>query len=328
MSVTVRPIDQYREETDCLECGSDRYTPVTDELPDTDVYGEVEEPFGSMRFAFVRCTACGTVYLRQRVVQSEITRFYATEYHCFKSFDERGLIFKTLSRVLTRSKVRTIEKLFPDSDRRLLDHGCGTGTWLDLLRRSGVNWELIGTEISRTQVEKLTEMGIAGHVCDDTTVAQHVEPGSVGVIHLFHVIEHLPDPIGGLARLAELLKPGGAIFGQTPNIASWDCKLFGRFWSQWHVPRHLVMYTKDQLRRHAEAAGLEVRAIKSSVVGATNWAASIQKWWTLSRGHQYGGLQSGALYPALTVGMIPLTLVQSALSQTSDLDFVFVRGRR
>ena len=87
------------------------------------------------------------------------------------------------------------------------------------------------------------------------------------------------------------------------------------------------MYSPDQLRRHAEAAGLEVREVKNSLVSATNWAASLQKWWKVSRDQPYGGLQSGALYPFFTLAAIPLTLVQSAVAWTSDLDFVFTRPR-
>lgn len=325
MAVAARQVDEYLEQVDCLECGGSGFERATESLTDTDAYGELSAPFASMRFNFVRCTHCATVYLRERVSQAHIAHFYNAEYHCYRSFDERGFIFRWLSRLLTRSKLRTIERLFPTEQRRLLDFGCGTGTWLELLRRSGVRWELIGTEISDAQVQRVRSLGVRGHVCDHRTVGQFVAAGSVGVAHLFHVIEHLPDPIEALDALRKLLEPGGAIFGQTPNIESWDCRMFGRYWSQWHVPRHLVMYSPDQLARHAKAAGLEVEFIGSSLVSATNWAASLQKWWALRRNRTYGGLQSGSLYPLLTVGMIPLTLVQSLLSQTSDIDFVLRR---
>lgn len=325
MSVEATAIDEYLERVDCLECGSGAFEPVTDALTDTDVYGELSEPFASMRFTFVRCTNCSTVYLRERVSQAHLAHFYNAEYHCYRSFDDRGLIFRWLSKLLTRSKVRAIERLFPGEGRRLVDYGCGTGSWLELIRRSGVSWDLTGTEINDSQIERVKAQGLNGFVCDHRNVAQFVEPGSVGVVHLFHVIEHLPDPIEALGALGELLEPGGAIFGQTPNVDSWDCRLFGRYWSQWHVPRHLVLYTPDQLVRHAEAAGLEVQSVRSSLVSATNWAASIQKWWALRGNHAYGGLQSGKLYPLLTLGMIPLTLIQSMLSETSGIDFVLRR---
>jgi len=35
--------------------------------------------------------------------------------------------------------------------------------------------------------------------------------GSYDVVHAYHVLEHLDDPLAGMARLVELLKPGGQI---------------------------------------------------------------------------------------------------------------------
>jgi len=143
----------------------------------------------------------------------------------------------------------------------------------------------------------------------------------VGVIHLFHVIEHLPDPVDVLRKLADTLEPGGAIYGQTPNIAAWDCRLFGPYWSQWHVPRHLVLYTPETLRAHAEAAGLVVREISNSLSSATGWANSLEKWVALKRGKNFMP-SSSSLYPLLTLAAIPLTLVQQLFSTTGNIDFI------
>ncbi|KAA1190062.1 class I SAM-dependent methyltransferase [Pseudohalioglobus sediminis] len=324
MSSAARKIDQYFEEVDCLLCGSDASVPATPVMPDTDIYGEAEQPYRDMRFQYVSCTQCGTVYLRRRICQQELDYFYNNEYHCYQSYDERGFIFKHLALAVTRGKIRTLAQLFPGDNRVLLDYGCGAGIWLELLRRGGVDWRLIGTEVNPRSIEAVHELGLEGYLCDEDTLQQHVAANSVGVIHLFHVIEHLPDPVGALRKLAEVLEPGGAIYGQTPNIDAWDCKLFGQYWSQWHVPRHLVLYTPDTLRRHAEAAGLEVHSISNSLSSATGWANSLEKWWALRRGNNFMP-SSSRLYPYLTLAAIPLTLVQQVFSSTGNIDFVFTK---
>ena len=125
-------------------------------------------------------------------------------------------------------------------------------------------------------------------------------------------------------RSDEDLEPGGAIYGQTPNVDAWDCKLFGSNWSQWHVPRHLVLYTPDTLRAHAQAAGLEVKSISNSLSSATGWANSLEKWYALRQGRNFMP-SSSKLYPYLTLAAIPLTLVQQVFSTTGSIDFIFVK---
>jgi 2-polyprenyl-3-methyl-5-hydroxy-6-metoxy-1,4-benzoquinol methylase len=324
MTTTARQIDQYFEEVDCLCCGSSASVPATPVMPDTDLYGEAEQPYCDMRFQYVRCTACDTVYLRRRICQQELDYFYNNEYHCYQSYDDRGFIFKHLALAVTRGKIRTLQGLFPSDNRVLLDYGCGAGIWLELLRRGGVDWRLIGTEVNSRSIEAVHALGLEGYHCDENSLSEYIKAESVGVIHLFHVIEHLPDPIDVLRKLAATLEPGGAIYGQTPNIDAWDCKLFGQYWSQWHVPRHLVLYTPDTLRAHAAAAGLEVKSISNSLSSATGWANSLEKWYALQKGRQFMP-SSSKLYPYLTLAAIPLTLVQQLFSTTGNIDFVLVK---
>ena len=108
-----RKIDQYFEEVDCLLCGSSASVPATPVMPDTDIYGEAEQPYRDMRYQYVSCADCGTVYLRRRICQQELDYFYNNEYHCYQSYDERGFIFKHLALAVTRGKIRTLSQLFP-----------------------------------------------------------------------------------------------------------------------------------------------------------------------------------------------------------------------
>jgi hypothetical protein len=138
---------------------------------------------------------------------------------------------------------------------------------------------------------------------------------------MFHVIEHVPNPIDVLRKLKPLLARGGVVVGQTPNIASWDARLFGRYWTQWHVPRHLVLFTPETLRRHAEMAGYEVVSIKSSPLSVANWAGSLLKARALRRGDAFHPTQ-GAAYPLLMLAFAPVVLAQMLFSTTSNMDFV------
>jgi SAM-dependent methyltransferase len=322
----VRDESGLRECVECPFCGSAGHAPVTGPMRDEESGERLAEPFRSMRFQMVACAGCGLVYQRVRPRQADIGRFYSAEYHCYESYAERGRIFRLLAGLVARGKRRAIERLLPPGNVRVLDYGCGSGTWLELLQDAGVPWELVGTEIEGALLAPLRRRGIAAHVCDDRTLLELVSPGSVGVVHLFHVIEHVPDPLRLLRVLREVLAPGGAVYGQTPNVDCLERRLFGDYWNQWHFPRHLVLFSPATLRACAEKAGLEVVSITSSPSSATQWSASLLKWWALRRGRAFRSTAE-PLYPILTLAFAPLALVHARLANTSHMDFVLRRPR-
>jgi hypothetical protein len=183
---------------------------------------------------------------------------------------------------------------------------------------------MIGTDVVPEAITRAKAIGVEAYLADENSIAEVTGRSSVGIIHMFHVIEHLPDPVDVLRKLREVLVEGGIVIGQTPNVASWDARLFGRYWTQWHVPRHLVLYTPETLRAHAEAAGYEVLSIKGSPLSVANWSGSILKAISLSRGKAFHPTQ-GVIYPLLMMAMAPVVALQMAFSAPSNIDFVFRR---
>ena len=86
-------------------------------------------------------------------------------------------------------------------------------------------------------------------------------PGSFDLVTAFHVLEHLPDPLGVLRRMLGWLAPGGSAVIEVPNVAGAGARLFGRYWSGLDMPRHLVHFTPATLTALAERAGGRVVAM-------------------------------------------------------------------
>ena len=84
-------------------------------------------------------------------------------------------------------------------------------------------------------------------------------PDSFDLIRMGHVIEHVRDPLATLRRAWELLKPGGTLFGETPNIDCWDFELFGRYWGALHFPRHIALFSPETISEACERAGFDGR---------------------------------------------------------------------
>ena len=63
------------------------------------------------------------------------------------------------------------------------------------------------------------------------------------IVTMFHVLEHLPDPMLGISYAAGLLKPEGILIIQVPNISSIQARLFRNAWYGLDVPRHVINFT-------------------------------------------------------------------------------------
>lgn len=99
---------------------------------------------------------------------------------------------------------------------RLLDIGSGVGRLLALAQRDG--WDVIGIDLSEAMARSSSEaLGVDVHAMNflDGDIE---ELGQFDVVILAHVLEHLPDPVDAMKRIASLIKPGGFGVLEFPNI--------------------------------------------------------------------------------------------------------------
>ena len=74
-------------------------------------------------------------------------------------------------------------------------------------------------------------------------------------ITLSHVIEHLHDPVEAISQCKELLKPGGRIWIDTPNIDSFGHDIYKACWRGLEPPRHLAVFNYKSLVKLISTAG-------------------------------------------------------------------------
>lgn len=312
---------ESRVRASCDYCGARSVTAVTGLLSDIESPEELPVAFQAEQFQIMRCTECGLHYLAERPTPNDLDLYYGDSYLCFESYDERGGIMKTLARVVAQGKLKQIRKLIPEHNRVLLDYGCGSGSWIDQIKKLDSTLTMIGMDVTAGPLEELKKRGIEAHCCDETNMFDFIAEESVGVIHLNHVIEHVPSPMRLLEALQRALVPGGVIIGQTPNVASWGCRFWGDYWTQWHAPRHLTLFSHLTLDRHATSAGLEVVSIKSSLSGATQWALSFLHWGASKSGKKFRSTHE-PLYPPLILASLPIALLEQLFSYNCHMDFI------
>ncbi len=149
--------------------------------------------------------------------------------------------------------LRRLERHRPPPGR-LLDLGCGWGHFLTVAREHG--WEPYG-------VEPLAGHALYARARTGATVVTDVlredtfPPAFFDAVTAFQVFEHLPDPAGDLERLHRMLKPGGVILIEVPNIATWSVHLL-RQHHRHFVPDHLTFFSPRTLAALLQRKGFRV----------------------------------------------------------------------
>ena len=230
----------------CPRCESQSYTIL---FQDTDrLYRTTEKVF-----SVIECSGCALIRLFPRPTPDELASFYPEEYWWKADETFLGRLTEIYRRFVLWDHVRFIAAS-PIPDGPILDVGCGAGALVEALRRRGL--PAAGVD-SSPRAAHLTGAGDAPAVCaalPDTPFAA----ASLAAVTLFHVLEHVADPAECLLAARRLLQPGGRLFVQLPNAASWQFLLLGRRWSALDVPRHLVHFRAEDLEDLLTGCGFRV----------------------------------------------------------------------
>jgi O-antigen chain-terminating methyltransferase len=136
----------------------------------------------------------------------------------------------------------------------VVDLGCGTGTFLNLLRESGVRG--VGLEIDPKLVAQLNLAGLSAYHATHKDIREYAV-GCDG-IHVSHLLEHLwgEEMIALLEGCRDCLLPGGLLVIRTPN---WTNKNVsgGGFWDDY---THTRPYSLRQLEKILTDMGMIVTA--------------------------------------------------------------------
>jgi 2-polyprenyl-3-methyl-5-hydroxy-6-metoxy-1,4-benzoquinol methylase len=134
---------------------------------------------------------------------------------------------------------------------RVLDVGFGDGTFLELAAELG--WEVAGVDPDTTVVDAARRRGL--NVRRGGIEAFDDEPASFDFITMSHVIEHVHDPEETLSHALRLLRPGGQLYLDTPNLDAAGHARFRQHWRGLEVPRHLILFTHESLRNILQRVG-------------------------------------------------------------------------
>jgi 2-polyprenyl-3-methyl-5-hydroxy-6-metoxy-1,4-benzoquinol methylase len=217
---------------------------------------DAELLFEKQGLQIVRCRRCGLVYVNPRLTMDALRKLYNEQkisdtFYYVRTAKDDAISFT--------KRLKLIERLRPPG--RLLDVGCGPGTFLALAVQRG--WKARGIDVNATSVERCQAAGL--EALSGTFPHPELAGAKFDAIVLNDVIEHLPEPRVALAAVKEMLEPGGVLFISTPDVGSLVARMARSRWLHYKPIEHLTYFDRRTLTRLLDEVGFEI--VHSASIG-------------------------------------------------------------
>ncbi len=209
--------------------------------------GDLNRKHSSHEFSYFRCLTCRTVFLDP--VPADLADYYGGDYPAYRKPADHELAGLMLQE---NHKVEILKRYATSG--RLLEIGSSYGAFLSAASREGFVPEAIEMDAECCAYIR-QHLGAIVHQSVDV-LATLSGLGTYDVIALWHVIEHLTDPVRIIATAAEHLAPGGILIIAAPNPESLEFRLFSKYWVHLDAPRHIRFLPLRLVRQIAEQNGL------------------------------------------------------------------------
>lgn len=154
-----------------------------------------------------RCRECGLIGVYPQPTYADVVERYEPKVFAGCE-DELEQPTNELKKRRFQFALETLGKRFGKAGARLLDFGCGMGSFMKLAAAGG--FEVQGIDISEHAVayvrERLGFPAVSGRLAESGLAR-----GQFDVITLWDVLHVLSDPVGTLRELRAYLKPDGVI---------------------------------------------------------------------------------------------------------------------
>ena len=214
----------------------------------------------SEEFELYRCSSCGLLFQQEEEIRERLADLYPPGYWWQASGRLSSLEAVYREWIVRHDQLGFVTSLLSESrGERLLDIGCGNGTFVQLAHGAGL--DAYGLEQSQEAVE-VAEQQVPGRIFQGIEQDLVERKEQFDIITLFHCLEHLTSPFLYLKNLQKLLRGPGKLVVQVPNVHSLQAKLFGSRWYGLDCPRHVYNYSTTSLIHLLERAGFRIHRVR------------------------------------------------------------------
>lgn len=268
---------------------------------------------------YLQCRSCRLVFPRDIPAESALPTIYPSNYYAFTETENPNRVVMAIRSWMARNKGRAYMAMVPAADAEVIDIGCGDGRLLDTLRLScPPGWRFYGIDWSEQAVQRICRKGYEGRSGDISRLDTSDWRGKFDLALMHQLIEHVRDPREILEKIGRMLKSGGILSVETPDIESWDFQLLRkRYWSGYHIPRHFYIFNKKNFAELAREVGFEVVSTVS-LVNPVAWIHSLKSYLA---DHRFVRRSAGLFHHQnvlLLALFTPLEVLQTRLGGTSS----------
>lgn len=197
-----------------------------------------------------QCRRCFTGFLDPSIVSYEPDSYYQAAHNYAEILDQPGRLERI--RRTARSVMRIIRDYGDSGHRTLLDVGAHTGSLVQEALRVG--FDASGIEPNASVVARAQEQGIP---LTQGSLRDLPQEKSFDIITMFHVLEHVQDPVAMLRNVQGHLNPGGFFIVEVPNFDSYLARKDGPGW-KFVALEHLFYFTQRGLTDLLSQEGFSV----------------------------------------------------------------------
>ncbi len=219
----------------------------------------------------IKCTKCGHVQLSPIPTLDQDKKFYDKNLQD-RNINYHGSIDENRKKSVddTIRRFDLIRKLAP-KNVKILEIGSGHGFFLELMYQKGYN--ITGIEISKEK-RKISKKVTSAKVLDIDINTQIPHVNDFDIIVMFHVLEHIINPIDFLKKIKKLLASKGKIIVEVPNYDDFQLKL-NKYYTAFYWQRaHIHYFTPQVLKEIFNQADLRSKIIgiqRYSIENMFNW---------------------------------------------------------
>jgi 2-polyprenyl-3-methyl-5-hydroxy-6-metoxy-1,4-benzoquinol methylase len=211
-------------------------------------------------FNFDQCAECQLVFLNPRVSLDVLQNYYTSYYLPYRGAKAWGKFEKLVEESQQKLDLKRVKRVkdnhFLSPESLILDVGCGNPSFLKACQQK-LHCQTMGIDFSDEGWKEQQEYfkGLDLQVSEIKDLPSNLQPD---VITMWHYLEHDYTPLENLAYLKLIAKPSTTLIIEIPNFDSTSRKKYGEHWAGWHTPRHISLFSPNNIELLLEKSGWKV----------------------------------------------------------------------